>query len=367
MTLRLAPSFIDLRPGQLVSLPPMPGIYRVEEVAIDGLVVIIQARRTHRAGAALLADPGRPVVEPDVAIGQSVPLLLDLPALGAGVTDEFGVVLALGCTGSFKPTVVEITVNGYPLARLSVARAAVTGRAVTMLGGGQSQLIDRVNVVDVQCANPAALLLHADADALAMGANAAMLGAELIQFARADATGVGLYRLSGLLRGRRATEWAMSGHAIDEPFVLLDAQAMVSVAMDQAMIGARVEARAYGLADDEQNQPMAAVTAAAENLRPLSPCHLRATVGLAGLDLSWLPRRVEALRWVTGADPDTSLAHYLVTLKRDGSPATRETSIATLALDASELATLGNGPLSIAIIEAGGGGSSRPALLGIAS
>ena len=53
------------------------------------------------------------------------------------------------------------------------------------------------------------------------GANAALLGEEIIQFQTAILVGAGLYTLSNLLRGRRATEGATSSHAVGENFVLL--------------------------------------------------------------------------------------------------------------------------------------------------
>jgi len=80
---------------------------------------------------------------------------------------------------------------------MTVERPAITGRALTVLGAGQAQLSDRVNSVEVQCDNVATLLFHADDDALAIGANAAMIGGELLQFARAEALGLGRYRPGG--------------------------------------------------------------------------------------------------------------------------------------------------------------------------
>lgn len=212
-----------------------------------------------------------------------------------------------------------------------------------------------------------ALLFNADEDSLAMGANAVILGREAIQFSRAEALGGGHYRLSGLLRGRRGSEWAMAAHIIDEPFVLLDPHSLALVAMDRAMLGGLVEARAYGIADDEADPPLASVIAGGESLRPLSPCQVRGTIGATGLTLNWLPRRVEALSWVTGDDPDTSDARYSVSIERGGAEIVREVGIPTLDVDAAELAALGSGDVTVAVIETGPTGASRPALLTLAA
>jgi hypothetical protein len=57
------------------------------------------------------------------------------------------------------------------------------------------------------------------------GANAAALasgdGWEILQYKRATLNDDGSYTLSGLLRGRKGTEWAMGGHAVGDRFVVL--------------------------------------------------------------------------------------------------------------------------------------------------
>ena len=364
--LQLCPAYIDLRPGQLIGLPPVPGLYRVEEVMIDGLVVIVEARRTHLPGGPLSADAGRSNSDPDAGIGMSVPLLLDLPALPIAASG-LGVALAVGCTGPFKPTPVVVSANGQPLASLTISRAAITGQAVDVLQGGQSQLIDWVNSVEISCSNPGALLYHANSDALVMGANAAMLGRELIQFARADALGGGRYRLSGLLRGRRGTEWAMASHAAGEPFVILDPHSIAFATMDSAMLGAEVRALAYGVSDDEADPPEATVIAGGESLRELSPCQLRGTLDAAGLSLSWVPRRIDSFSWIDGDDPDTGGALFAVTVTRGAASLLRETGGTVLSISASELAALGSGALSVAVTELGPNGPSRLAQIQLAA
>jgi hypothetical protein len=51
--------------------------------------------------------------------------------------------------------------------------------------------------------------------------NVALLGDEIIQWRNANVLASGLYELSGLLRGRRGTEWATGTHTMGERFVLL--------------------------------------------------------------------------------------------------------------------------------------------------
>jgi Putative phage tail protein len=54
------------------------------------------------------------------------------------------------------------------------------------------------------------------------GANAALLGNEIIQFENVVANADGTYSLTGLLRGRRGTEWACGTHTVGETLIILD-------------------------------------------------------------------------------------------------------------------------------------------------
>jgi hypothetical protein len=68
------------------------------------------------------------------------------------------------------------------------------------------------------------------------GANAALLGDEIIQFRTATLIEPGIYVLSNLLRGKLGTEWAVSSHAAGERFILLDGK-VEKQAVSNNMIG----------------------------------------------------------------------------------------------------------------------------------
>ena len=105
--------------------------------------------------------------------------------------------------------------------------------------------------VDVMLVDADQWLLGADAAAIAAGANRAMIGHEMIQFASAEALGGGAWRLGGLVRGVRGTDWAAGDHPAGDEFCLVDGAAMVPVAIDETMVGATIVATAFGLADVE--------------------------------------------------------------------------------------------------------------------
>ena len=70
-------------------------------------------------------------------------------------------------------------------------------------------------------------LTSCDEEALASGANVAILGGELLQFADALPLGGGRFRLSRLIRGLGGTE--ATSHARGETFVLIQANALRAI------------------------------------------------------------------------------------------------------------------------------------------
>lgn len=101
-----------------------------------------------------------------------------------------------------------------------VNNRATFGTTTSALGNGTSTTaVDNTHTVDVTLSVTGSLASTSQADVDA-GDNAALVGGELIGFATATALGGLNYRLSVLMRGRRAT--TMTGHGTTESFVLLD-------------------------------------------------------------------------------------------------------------------------------------------------
>ncbi|MDZ4255241.1 MAG: phage tail protein, partial [Sulfuritalea sp.] len=100
---------------------------------------------------------------------------------------------------------------------------ASIGYADTALGStlpfGNEQF-DETNTVDVTLISGE--LSSVTRDQVLDGSNVALLGSEIIQFKTATLLSAGKYRLSSLLRGRLGTDHAISGHAINERFVLIE-------------------------------------------------------------------------------------------------------------------------------------------------
>ncbi len=123
------------------------------------------------------------------------------------------------------------------------------------------------------------------------GANAAMLGDEIIQFTTATLVSPGQYTLGGLLRGRLGTEWAVATHVAGETFVLLDGS-IGKQTMANNMIGLLRQYKPVNLsvrrssAAAEQDFTYTGVA-----LKPYSPVHITGTRdGSNNLTINWFRR-----------------------------------------------------------------------------
>ncbi|MBV8938337.1 MAG: glycoside hydrolase TIM-barrel-like domain-containing protein [Alphaproteobacteria bacterium] len=149
--------------------------------------------------------------------------MLDMPALpgdaAAALTLRYA---AAGSTANWPGAALYRSDDGggsfQPV--LDITTQAAMGTAVTALGSGPYCVFDETSAVTVALAH--GQLQSIPRLSVLNGGNAALLGNELLQFTTATLLSAGQYRLSGLLRGRQGTEWAIGTHAAGERFVLLD-------------------------------------------------------------------------------------------------------------------------------------------------
>lgn len=185
---------------------------------------------------------------------------------------------------------------------------------------------------------------------LAMRANRAVLGEEVIQFGAADPVGPGQWRLSGLLRGRAGTEAAIAGHRAGEAFILLDG---TGTPLNPDVVGAVPGSviAAIGLGD---GQPVAAsIQLRGVGLRPPSPVHGSVRILPNGdHSISWVRRARGGWQWVDGVDVPLNEQGeaYEITYGTDALPLARwEADVPRLVISAAQLAALSipNGRLAI--------------------
>jgi len=178
---------------------------------------------------------------------------------------------------------------------------ATIGTASTALGAFTQNIFDEANSVTVVLLNGE---LASDTEANVLnGANAALLGAEIIQFKTATLVSDDTYTLTGLLRGRRGTEWAASTHAAGERFVLLDAASTYILEASSAEYDLERHYRAAtfgGFLDDAET---VAFTNTAVAQTPLAPVLLGGGRNAAAdITLNWTRRTRIGGGWNNYAD-----------------------------------------------------------------
>ena len=360
ITIRLPLSFLDIQPGALIRLPNVAGDWVAEDIEIERFVVSVTLRPVWAFAGTRNADPGRSNQQPDIVAAPTRLALFDFPD-----PETSQPVLALAAaspSGGWKPVPIEIDVGGTITASRAASIESVLGQSLTILGDGQAGLFDMVNSIDIQLANPDHWLQSRNDEALAMGANLAAIGEELIQFGSAEPLAPGKFRLAKLLRGRRGSEWAMASHAIGEPFLLLDWRTLKLIPLAVELLGAPVTVIAHGPGDTE-SPPMASRPANGEAIRPLSPAHLQAALASDGsLTVQWVRRSRLAWGWLDEVDspPDASLQGYRVRIAGSSAAIERDCTVEQTVFSAADLASLGSEPILVQVRQIGTLALSRP-------
>lgn len=367
VTLRLPPTYLNLSPGSLVLQPGDDRRWRVERVMADSLVTVATLHPNFTSIRTVPADPGRLLPSVAAALYPTALALIELPDDGSGDADAPVVALAASSSGgSWRAVPVQIDIGETDRSSRTASSRSLLGTTLSVLGAGQSALVDLRNSVDVQLVNADQWLESRDSRGLVDGANLAILGSELIQFGDALPLGEGRFRLSRLLRGRRGTEWAMELHKAGETFALLDGRILVPVPLGSSQVGAAVRATPLGLADAESDA--VELIASGEAMRPASPVHVRANLTADGsLLCTWVRRSRRGWAWLDGVDVplDCSAELYRVTLQGSGSSIELETVSPEVEISAAELDQLGAGTINIAVVQVGDFAVSRPATLTI--
>jgi hypothetical protein len=367
LKLRLPPKYAAIRPGSLLSAPGIAATWRADTVAIDGLAVIAELRPTYQSVAAVPADPGR-VAPSNPAIPAATELaIVELPDDGTGsLAAPVVFVAATSSANSWRAVPLQVEIGGAESMLSSASASTMMGLALTELRDGQSAVFDMLNSVDVELSNGDDWLEGRDDDALAAGENLALLGSELIQFGSALPLGGGRFRLGRLLRGRRATEWAMGLHSAGDRFVMLDRSRLQRVGVSASQKGALIRVTPAGLADGAAETEQALITG--EAMRPPCPVRLRAALDAAGnLHCEWVRRSSQGWSWLDNVETPLGCSRelYRTTLTGPAAMTQVETAEPELEVPADQLAPLGAGEIKIAVEQVGDLAVSRPAISSI--
>jgi hypothetical protein len=289
---RIPPFDFGAEPGDIVSLPDIPGRFRITRIEDGETRVVEAAEYAPLLGERVFTQSIQRGSGSDIS-ANFAPLVvfLDLPKLGSQTSETYASAAVLARPWQSVALSSSPILEGYQL-RASARRPATIGRLTAPLGAGVSGRFDFSATVEADLAfgsfsSATRLQVLGGANRLAVLATNGVY--EIVSFLDARETASNHWQLSGLLRGQFGTEDAMlAGAEAGAAIVLLD-EAVISLGLDGAETGLALNWIATS--GDRRAGPWSFV-GATRAATPLSPVHLRAVrdVASGGIAISWVRR-----------------------------------------------------------------------------
>lgn len=131
------------------------------------------------------------------------------------------------------------------------------------------------------------------------GANAALLGSEILQFRDVVDLGSNQYQISHLLRGRLGTEPFMNSHAIGETFVILDSDSVRRAVEATTDLNVQRYWKVVGAGLPVFNAPVTPFINTGVSQKPYQPVHITGTRdGSDNLTINWVRRTRIGGEWL---------------------------------------------------------------------
>ena len=315
-TVALGFSAMVLRPGDAVRIAGEAGVWRVVSTTLEAMVVRLVLVPVTRAAVPVAADGGRVLGSVDAPVGRTILRAFELPVAEERPSGPMLAIVATGEGAGWRRAALMLEAAGLDDAGATAA-PGVIGTVVEAAAPAPYAIIDRAGAFVVTLARGDMMLGDADDTRLDAGANLALIGGELVQFARAEPLGNARWRLSELLRGRQGIADPV---AAGDAFVLIERETLRTVTLGMSAIGSTVRVMAAGIGDGD-TPALAEVTITGAGLRPLSPVHLRWAIQAdGGAVLRWV-RRSRAGRWIDGVDAplgEEREAYRVVVTRGDG-------------------------------------------------
>lgn len=345
-TIRYRTTEIDsaVSAGSFVRLPVASGLWRVDrwEWQKDGVLLDLIACRATAVATGAATDPGCANVAIDREVGPTILDAIELPwdGMGDGTVPQVFAAASSGSAGwTGAALFAEPEAGGGSLVALGPTgrQRAVVGTVQNVVPPATPMLVDRVSTIEVQLDADDLTLNDATFADLLGGANRALVGDEIIQFAGAALLGGATWRLSTLLRGRGGSEWAVAGHVPGERFVLADERL---IRLDPARIGNVSASRIVALGLGDASPVRSAVRGAGATLRPLDPVHgVAKRLSDGSLTLCWRRRARGAWGWPDYVDAplNEEAESWEVTFGEDAAAPLRwTTAVARIDLPAAQ-------------------------------
>lgn len=294
-------SYADLEPADCIEVPVDGNTQRVRIVAATDKASILREFElvrdddgtyiSHAVGTESQYTP------PTISFYGPVEMfLLDLPALDPEHDDAgfYAAARPLLTNGAFRgATFVRSTDDGASYTVVgSVSEEATAGELLAALPEGPTTILDGANEILVELTGGE--LESRDEEDVLGGANAAAIGThgrwEIVQWLNAENVAGNIWRLTGLLRGRRGTEHNIGTSEAGDTFVFISDGSLARLPLDVDAIGAPLLYKAAPVGSPV-GTTATEFTANGEKLKPFSPAHVTGTRNDDGdLTIEWIRR-----------------------------------------------------------------------------
>lgn len=292
--------YIYLAPSDVITVDGFK--MRITSMSIKQNLLQITATAENDANYTSSAVADNPTIDDPQIIETTPPtayVMLDIPILQDS-DNNVGFYIACNGYGSSAWTggIIYSSADGganYNEA-LSLFNESIIGRSQDTLAEQTYYpgTFDEINTVNVMLgstnwtlSNATALQVMSDQNLCALGAHGRW---ELMGFKTATVQGDGSYILSGLLRGRYGTEWAMDSHEDGDTFVMLD---LDNLGRYQHSAGNISVAQSYKILSSEYLQTLYngfEFTSESVGLKPYAPSDVTATRDGTDIDIVWKRR-----------------------------------------------------------------------------
>jgi len=282
--------YLKLEPADILTLPAAYGSPAVKVTGLrvsPKLVLEVEAVRASifaLPSASSEAEPGgfTPVTDPTWHSSQLY--LLDIPIL-RDLDDDAGLYAGAYTWRDGVQTLYRSADSTNYSAYDTLPGGLVVGSVATALPDCLNPDVwDRAHTLTVTLRSTADSLESRSEGEVLNGANAALVGDEILQFQTASLTTTATYTLSNLLRGRRGTEQHTGTHGASETFILLTQAALSRISTAVGEYGATYYYKGVGNSETVATVPQYALAKQCVGLKPFSPCHVR---GLRGSTDQW--------------------------------------------------------------------------------
>lgn len=352
---------LGLAPGQCVAIAGEDGAWRVTDVLVEAMVVRVTLTPVAAATVAVRgADAGRVLASPDAPAGQTrLAVFETLPLDDSVLTQPRLSVAACGTGAGWRRAALLVSMDDG--ASWTAAGATALPAVMGVVAAADDDMLEVVLMRDDVA------LEEADAGRLDAGANLALVGDELVQFAHAapldDQPDAARWRLTGLRPGRRGTEVGV--HGAGDRFVLLGQDTVRGIDLPLAVLGREVRVMATGVGDTAGPAAARMVVAGASVLPPAPEGAAWSRDAAGDVAISWTRRSRLSGRSAADAAPlvEEREAYRVTATLNGGRVVEAEVAASAWMLAAADAA----GGTTVSIRQRGTYGESPPAMVMVAA